>query len=139
MAVEGMGMNGPTDWADGLTERQRRFCEAYSSNGGNALDAARQAGYKKPDPQGAENLGKPSIKAAIEKLRLATTSAAIMTRQERQAFWTLVARSKDEDMKDRLKASELLGKSQGDFISRTEITGANGGPIVSEVRVRFVG
>ena len=132
-------MSGTSDWHEGLTERQRRFCEAYSSNGGNALDAARQAGYKKPDPQGAENLGKPSIKAAIEKLRLATTSAAIMTRQERQAFWTLVARSKDEDMKDRLKASELLGKSQGDFINRTEITGANGGPVVSEVRVRFVG
>ncbi len=132
-------MTGASDWHEGLTERQRRFCEAYSSNGGNGLDAARQAGYKRPDPQGAENLGKPSIKAAIEKLRLATTNAAIMTRQERQAFWTQVARSKDQDMKDRLKASELLGKSQGDFINRTEITGANGGPIVSEVRVRFVG
>lgn len=132
-------MTGASDWHEGLTERQRRFCEAYSSNGGNALDAARQAGYKRPDPQGAENLGKPSIRSAIERLRLATTNAAIMTREQRQAFWSLVARSKDEDMKDRLKASELLGKSQGDFINRTEITGANGGPIVSEVRIRFVG
>ena len=132
-------MTGTSDWHEGLTERQRRFCEAYSSNGGNALDAARKAGYKRPDPQGAENLGKPSIKAAIEKLRTATTSAAIMTREQRQEFWTQVARSKDQDMKDRLKASELLGRSQGDFISRTEITGASGGPIVSEVRIRFVG
>ncbi|HSO82639.1 hypothetical protein [Thiocapsa sp.] len=43
------------------------------------------------------------------------------------------------EMKDRLNASALLGKSQGDFINKTEITGANGGPIVSEVRVKFVG
>ena len=132
-------MTGASDWHDGLTERQRRFCEAYSSNGGNALDAARQAGYKAAKQQGAENMEKPVIRVALEKLRLATTNAAIMTRQERQAFWTLVARSKDQDMKDRLKASELLGKSQGDFINRTEITGANGGPVVSEVRIRFVG
>jgi phage terminase small subunit len=139
MAIEGMGMTGASDWAEGLTERQRRFCEAYASNGGNAFDAARKAGYKAAKQQGAANMEIPVIKAAIEKLRLATTSAAIMTRQERQAFWTQVARSKDQDMKDRLKASELLGKSQGDFINRTEITGANGGPVVSEVRVRFVG
>ena len=127
------------NWWDGLRERQRRFCEAFVANGGNATEAARSAGYKHPDPQGSEVLGSLRVQAAIERLRMEATSAAIMTRQERQAFWTLVARSKDEDMKDRLKASELLGKSQGDFINRTEITGANGGPVVSEVRIRFVG
>jgi phage terminase small subunit len=126
------------NWAEGLTEKQRRFCEAYSSNGGNALDAARQAGYKKPDPEGARALGNARIKAALEKMREKTTNAAIATREERQAMWTELMRSKEIDTKDRLKASELLGKSQADFIERKEITGANGAPLQAEVRIKFV-
>ena len=127
------------NWAHGLTERQRRFCEAFSANGGNALDAARTAGYKRPHPEGARLLQNATIKAALDKLRAETTNAAIATREERQAFWSQVLRDSEIDMKDRLKASELLGKAQTDFINKTEVTGANGGPVVSEVRIRFVG
>jgi phage terminase small subunit len=127
-----------TSWAEGLTEKQRRFCEAYSSNGGNAVDAARTAGYGKPHPQGVQNLQKPTIASALEKLRASTTSAAIATREERQAMWTELMRSQEIDIKDRLKASELLGKSQADFIERKEITGANGAPLQAEVRIKFV-
>jgi phage terminase small subunit len=116
-------------WAEGLTEKQRRFCEAYSSNGGNAMDAAREAGYKAPKQQGAENLEKPVIRSALEKMREKTTNAAIATREERQSFWTSAMRSTDNDMTTRLKASELLGKSQADFVDRREITGANGDPL----------
>lgn len=107
-------------WHDGLTERQRKFCEAYAQNGGNALAAARAAGYKKPKYQGSENLEKPGIIDALEALRQATTSAAIATRYERQSFWSTVLRNGAEETKDRLKASELLGRSQADFIERVE-------------------
>ena len=127
------------DWFDGLTERQRRFCEAYSANGGNALDAARTAGYAKPHPQGTENMQKPAIINALAKLRESTTNAAIMTREERQAMWSQIARDTAEQTKDRLKAAELLGKSQADFIDRKEITGKDGAPLMAEVRVVFVG
>ncbi len=121
-------------WHQGLTERQRRFCEAYAATG-NATEAARQAGYRKPDPQGAENLGKPRIVEALETLRQETTAAAAADREERQAFWTSVMRGEpDADgtrptIRDRLRASELLGKAQGDFLERREVTGADGGPI----------
>lgn len=110
------------DWHDGLTERQRRFCEAYSANGGNAQAAAKVAGYKKPNPQGAENLKKPSVRSALEALRQSRTNDAIATREERQAFWTETMRNKGVEFKDRLKASELLGKSQADFIERIDAT-----------------
>ena len=33
---------------------------------------------------------------------------------------------------DRLKASELLGKAQADFVERHELTGQGGGPIQQE-------
>ncbi len=39
----------------------------------------------------------------------------IADRQERQQFWTEVMQDKTVEMKDRLKASELLGKSEADF------------------------
>ena len=107
-------------WHKGLTERQRRFCEAYSSNGGNALASAREAGYKQPTVQGMENLKKPSIVAALEKLRANHSNAAIATREERQSFWTRIMNDDGEDMRHRLKASELLGKSQADFLERHE-------------------
>lgn len=111
------------DWWEGLTERQRKFCETYSRNGGNALAAAREAGYAKPNPQGSQNLDKPRIREALEKLRESTTNSAIMTREERQALWSEIARDKAEQTKDRLKAAELLGKSQADFIERVHVTG----------------
>jgi len=112
-----------TPWWDGLTELRRRFVEAYCSNGGNALDAAAAAGYKQPHPEGARLLQSATVIQAIERLRLATTNAAIATREERQSFWTAMMRGEEPgEPKDRLKASELLGKSQGDFIDRVDAT-----------------
>lgn len=116
-------------WWDGLTERQRAFCEAYVENGGNAADAARKAGYKNPHPQGVQTLRLVTVRTALEKVRRSTTNAAIATREERQSFWSTVLRDPCVDMKDRLKASDLLGKSQADFILRTEVSGPAGGPI----------
>ena len=116
-------------WHDGLTEKQRRFCEAFAANGGNAMGAAREAGYKQPAVQGAENLEKPSVREALEQLRAEKTNAAIATREERQSFWTAVMRDSEQEMKDRLRAAELLGKAHADFLDRHEHSGPNGGPI----------
>ena len=120
-------------WHDNLTEKQRRFVEVYSSNGGNALDAARVAGYRQPHPQGAENMQKPTVRAAIEALREETTTSAIMNREGRQSYWTRVIRGEEMEpdgkppaIRDRLRASELLARSQGDFLDRAEVdTGPN--------------
>lgn len=117
-------------WYEGLTERQRKFCEAYAANGGNATEAARSAGYKHQEVQGSRLLENVKVLSALEALRAETTSTAIATREERQSFWTTIMRSTQEQTKDRLKASELLGKSQIDFIERKEITGKEGEPIV---------
>lgn len=125
-------------WHRGLTEKQRRFCEAYAANGGNATDAARQAGYAKPVQQGPRLLGNVGVQQALEALRQETTSQAIADREERQAFWTSIMRGEPTrdgeapQIKDRIKAAELLGKSQGDFIERRELTGSGGGAVQIE-------
>ena len=99
---------------------------------GNATEAARRAGYKGNDMTlgqvGAENLKKPQIREAVAAR--VSKDPAIATRTERQQFWTNVMQGTNgAEMKDRLKASELLGKSQADFIDRKEISGPNGGAL----------
>jgi hypothetical protein len=39
-----------------------------------------------------------------------------MTREERQRFWSQIARDETQPTIARLRASELLGKSQADFV-----------------------
>lgn len=118
---------------NGLTLKQQRFVDEYIATG-NATEAARRAGYKKPNPQGNENLLKPIIQQEIANRTKDIQSAKIATARERQEFWTAIMRGEDAEaeMKDRLKASELLGKCQGDFIDRVESTG------VHEIVVRYV-
>ena len=115
-------------WHKGLTEKQRRFVEAFTASG-NATEAARRAGYRYPQAQGAETLRRPAVAAAIEALRAEETAAAIAERHERQAYWTAVMRGEPDaegnrpTISERLRASEILGKAQGDFIERREVTG----------------
>ena len=148
-----------------FTTKQQRFINAYN---GNATEAALKAGYSKKTAPfiGAENLKKPKILEAIQKREKKRNSKDIMTREERQAFWsyatlfdvrnivdddgrllkvsdlsesaaryiqgiktteklvvgkddeTVLNRTVEYKLPDRLKASELLGKSNADFIER---------------------
>ena len=126
---------------DDLTEKQRRFVEAYIGKAqGNATEAARQAGYKGNEVTlssvGAENLRKPQIAAAIEKARRPRTRKAIADREEREAWLSALMRGEltttkldaegnavevSAPMSDRVKANEILGKMNGDFIERREV------------------
>lgn len=107
--------------ADGeLTAKQQAFVEAYA---GNATAAALAAGYspKTAYSQGQRLLKIVEVQDAIKAREAKRLAPTIATRQERQEFWTSVLRSEDEAMKNRLKAAELLGKSEGDFLERVEM------------------
>ena len=43
--------------------------------------------------------------------------------EERQAFWTGILRDDGRPMDERLRASELLARSEADFITRVESRG----------------
>ena len=105
-----------------LTVKQQRFVDAYS---GNATEAARLAGYSGSDETlrqtGAENLAKPHISELIKSRENDRQTFLIMTREERQIFWSDTIRDEEQDMSVRLRASELLGKSEGDFIEKKQI------------------
>ena len=101
----------------GLTTKQKRFIECFDVN---ATEAARQAGYSPRTVRtvGCENMTKPDIVAAIREREEKRVNSLILSREERQIFWSNVVRDPDEDMKNRLKASELLGRSEADFMEK---------------------
>lgn len=120
-----------------LTDRQRAFCH-HLITGITATEAARRAGYSHTyaDREAAKLVVKPQVAEYLSELRAEIKSDAIMTTEELQAWWTSITRGDvtpmtipgDEpttinaipDLKDRLKASELLGKSKGAFIDRVD-------------------
>ena len=109
-----------------LTEKQRRFVEAYVGAAcGNATEAARLAGYSGDDVSlaalASENLRKPIIAEAIKAASKPIRKAAIMDQVERQELLTQIAKSAEEETRDRLRSVELLGKMQGDFIERSVV------------------
>lgn len=108
-----------------LTPKQRKFVDAYSGNG---TEAARTAGYRGSEAVLAqvahENMRKPGIAEAISARELGRRDKLIATREERQAFWSSLMRDGGRDGFERLKASELLGKSEADFTDKTEHSAA---------------
>ena len=147
-----------------LTDRQKEFVRQYLVDL-NATQAAIRAGYsvKTAYRQGADLLQKTSIREAIEKAqakrarRVEVTQDYVLsnlvevvertmqrapvldrkgeqvTDEEGRAVWTF-------DAKGANRALELLGKHLGIFTDKVkaEVSGPDGGPVASEIVVRFV-
>lgn len=107
-----------------LTAKQQRFVDVYDGNG---TAAARAAGYSGDDNALAQAaralLRNTQIAAAIRERQNAQMRPHIATREERQAFWSQVLRDGEQSMSDRLRAAELLGKSEADFVQRVDHSG----------------
>lgn len=107
-----------------LNPRQRKFAELYAANG-NAMQSAIEAGYS---PQHAqrnahkflENIG---IRHYLTALTAKEKSERIADVTELREFWTSTFRNGELDYKDRLKASEMLGKSFAAFVEKKEQSG----------------
>lgn len=102
-----------------LTAKQRLFVEIYD---GNATKSAIKAGYSErtADRIGPELLSKPHVAEAIRVRMRSSMIGIIADREQRQAFWTRTMLDEKAPLRDRLRASELLGKSEGDFLERRE-------------------
>jgi hypothetical protein len=116
------------------TDKQKQFVEAFCGDAcGNATQAAKLAGYSDKSraslaAQGAENLEKPKIQAAIRAIR--ENEPRIADPAEIQAFWT---RQMREDGSK--KAARDLAKSQGMFTQQIEVSGPDGDPIEQQLAI----
>lgn len=147
-----------------LTDKQAAFVREYLVDL-NATQAAIRAGYSERTASriGPQLLGKTCVREAIEKAqakrarRVEVTQDYVLsnlvevvertmqrapvldrkgeqvTDEEGRAVWTF-------DAKGANRALELLGKHLGIFTDkvRAEVSGPDGGPVASEIVVRFV-
>ena len=118
-----------------LTDKQRRYLNCYD---GDIKRSAKVAGISY---QYARDLHTRThyldFQEALKNRTDEIISGLIMTRQERQEFWTSIALGKEEDgikMSDRIRASELLGKSEADFTENVN----HKGKVVTEAVITFV-
>lgn len=109
-----------------LTPKQKAFADYYIETG-NATEAARRAGYKKPNVQGSQNLDKLSVKSYIEERIKALDEKRIAKGEEVLQYLTKVMRGEEKDqfgldasLQDRTKAAELLGKRYRLFVDKVE-------------------
>ena len=105
-----------------LNERQRRFANEYAISG-NAYQSAKSAGYseKYAKAQSHRLLENVGIKEAIEERNKAVESEKIADMKEVKEFWSNLLRDDENDVKDRLKASEYIAKTQGAFIDKQDV------------------
>ena len=123
----------------GLTQKQRRFIDEYIISG-NATQAAIKAGYSKKTAAvtATENLRKPNIKAEIQVRNAEIQSEKTADMTEVMEYLTSVMRGKQTESvatskgvfsgvevsaKDRIKAAELIGKRNGAWTDKKELTG----------------
>lgn len=103
-----------------LTPKQKAFADNYIANGGNATQAAIEAGYSKKMARsiGPENTKKPNVAAYIAVRQKQIEDDRICSIAEIQQFRTRVLRGEEKDqfeldvaMTDRLKAATDLEKA----------------------------
>jgi len=135
-------MNKPPKTKADLTLKQQRFSDCYD---GDLTRSAKTAGIS--ITYASQLLKDPVIKRLIRAREKGRTRKGIATRVQRQEFWTgvllgeigTVTKTIDKDgeeleqlkvvtqpkMSDRLKASELLGRSEADFTDNLKVEDLN--------------
>lgn len=105
-----------------LTPKQQAFADYYIQTG-NATEAAIKAGYSKKTAKetGYENLTKPHLQQYIAEKQKELESSRMADMEEVREFWTETMRNKENAMKDRLKASEMIARTSGAFLDKVEM------------------
>lgn len=83
----------------------------------------------------APKSGATGNEAALEAMLAAKKAAPkdetpLPTREERARFFAGIMLNAAEDIRDRLKAAELLSKMHSDFVEKHELSGPGGAPML---------
>ena len=111
--------------AQKLTVKQQRFVDAFDGDIKATAEKVKISyGYAR------QLMTRTDIKEELRKRNnkgSSKTGRIIATREQRQQFWTKAMNGKIKGL-DRLKASELLGRSEADFTDKTVFPGKDGEP-----------
>jgi phage terminase small subunit len=105
-----------------LTARQMGFARLVA-DGMSELDAVIEAGYApKAKYDTLLNLRDNSrVQNQIKYYQQSNKDAEVADKLARERFWTNIMNDPSEPATVRLKASEYLGKAQGDFINNSKV------------------
>lgn len=126
-----------------LSAKQEQFCREYLVDL-NATQAAIRAGYsaKTAAVIGNENLIKPYIAERIAVLKQERADKVSVTATDvlKGVIEVTLQAREEGDLKTALKGYELQGKHIGMWTDKVqqEVSGPGGGPVSSELVVRFV-
>jgi phage terminase small subunit len=105
--------------ADKLTAKQKKFADEYIKSG-NAELSAKIAGYSARGNT-TKLLHNTTIANYIKERNEKLDKATIADMLEVKEFWTNTLRDNEADVKDRLKASEYIAKTNAAFIEKSEV------------------
>lgn len=111
--------------------RQEKFCQLMAAGGKTQEQAAIEAGYSERSArqQAARLLTNDNICDRMNELRGIQEEEVADELRRLKDFWLDVMEDEEERMNDRLKASELYGKSIAAFVEKREVSGKDGEPI----------
>lgn len=104
-----------------LNTRQRKFAEYYAQCG-NATESAIKAGYstKYANTNASKLLQNTTIAQYIREISEKLKDERIMCAKDRQVTLSDIARSKDEETSDRIRAIDTLNKMTGEYTLKVD-------------------
>ena len=104
-----------------VTERQKKFAEYYAQCG-NAAQSAIKAGYsdKYANTNASKLLQNTTIQEYIRQLSEEAHDKRIITVKERQALLSDIAKDKQNEMSDRIRAIDTLNKMTGEYTTKIQ-------------------
>lgn len=109
---------------DKLNARQKKFAEYYAQSG-NTVQSAIKAGYSEnyANTNACKLLENDRVSEYIKELTAKAQQDRIITAVERQAILSDIAKSKDEETPDRIRAIDTLNKMTGEYLNKVEVSG----------------
>lgn len=108
-----------------MTPRQRKFADEYIICG-NATQAYKAAypnitKQRTAESAGARLLSNVKVAEYIRNRNNEISNCRIADMREVKEFWSGIMRDSRQEMKERLKASELIAKTNGAFIEKVKL------------------
>jgi phage terminase small subunit len=119
-----------------LSEQHKKFADLFIATG-NAKQSYMDAGYKAKGNVAEANasrlLRNAKVQEYIAERNQALENDRIANMEEVKSFWTHTMRDQQAELKDRLKASEYIAKTNAAFIEKREIDANIGVTIVDDL------
>lgn len=108
-----------------ITQKQKLFADEYvlTGNASQSYQKVYKCTLAVADTNGSRLLRNARVKEYIESTNKEIRNDKIADMQEVKEFWAEMLRSTEVDVKDRLKASEYIAKTNAAFIEKREISG----------------